>query len=107
MEFSMSSGLTPAKRFAIRASLVTGSTVALIVGAQTLITVDVQAGRMSPDGSTLSSDSAAQPADEIASSAVSVIRQSSDRQAQIQFNQQNQLPATQPLRHRPRTHSSH
>jgi hypothetical protein len=102
----MSSGLTPAKRFAIRASLVTGSTVALIVGAQTLITVDVQAGRMSPDGSTLSSDSAAQPADEIASSGVSVIRQSS-QQPQVQFDQQNPLPTPQPLRHRPRTHSSH
>ena len=107
----MSSGLTPAKRLAVRASLVTGSTVALIVGAQTLITVDVQAGRMNPDGSTISTDAVAQPSDEIASSGISVIRQSTtdlvNQQSQIQFDQQDPLPTPQPLRHRARTHSSH
>ncbi len=122
----MASGMTPAKRFAIRASLVSGSTVALIVGAQTLITVDVQAGRMTQDGSTINASNAAQPSNEIATSGISVIRQANiapsvstdddalqsaeqlfNQQQQDQLNQQNQLSNTQQSFRRPRTHSSH
>lgn len=36
----MASGMTPTKRFAVRLSLVTSSTVALIIGAQSLATLD-------------------------------------------------------------------
>lgn len=38
----MASGITPTKRFVVRTSLVTGSTLALIVGAQALVSVDLQ-----------------------------------------------------------------
>ena len=38
----MASGMTAAKRFVVRTSLVTGSTLALVMGAQALVTVDVQ-----------------------------------------------------------------
>lgn len=40
----MATGMTSAKKFAVRASLVAGSSVALIVGAQTLMTVDAKTG---------------------------------------------------------------
>jgi hypothetical protein len=36
----MASGMTPTKRFAVRLSLVTSSTVAMIIGAQSLATLD-------------------------------------------------------------------
>jgi hypothetical protein len=38
----MTSGMTPLKRFVIRATLVVGSTVATIVGAESLATLDVR-----------------------------------------------------------------
>jgi hypothetical protein len=38
----MSSGMTPLKRFVVRTTLVVGSTVATIIGAETLATVDVK-----------------------------------------------------------------
>ena len=37
----MASGITPARRLFVRTSLVTGSTLALVVGAQSLITLDL------------------------------------------------------------------
>ena len=36
----MATGMTPAKRFAVRTSLVAGSTLAMVVGAQSLILLD-------------------------------------------------------------------
>ncbi|MBI1276658.1 MAG: hypothetical protein GC179_00885 [Anaerolineaceae bacterium] len=38
----MTSGMTPLKRFAVRATLVVGSTMATIVGAETLATLDIK-----------------------------------------------------------------
>lgn len=38
----MASPLTPAKRFTVRAALVTGSTLSLIFGAQALMTLDLR-----------------------------------------------------------------
>jgi hypothetical protein len=108
MEFNMASGMTPAKRFAIRAALVSGSTVALIVGAQTLIAVDVQSGRMTQDGSTTNTIS------NTASSGITLLRQANPAPSvstddALQFNQQQQaqLSNTQQSFRRPRTHSSH
>ncbi len=123
----MAPGMTPAKRFAIRAALVSGSSVALIVGAQTLITVDVQAGRMTQDGNTLAASNAAQPSSDIAAgSGITLLRQSNtaplastddddlqsaeqlfNQQQQDQLNQQTQLFNNQQTFRRPRTHSSH
>jgi hypothetical protein len=40
----MASGMTPAKRFAVRTSLVAGSTLAMVVGAQSLILLDTKSG---------------------------------------------------------------
>jgi len=113
----MASGMTPAKRFAIRASLVSGSTVAVIVGAQTLITVDVQAGRMTQDGSSATTSNAPQE-NSIADSSIRVIRQANAapfaasgddetiQSAQDLLSQQSQLFNTQQVFRRPRTHSS-
>lgn len=121
----MASGMTPAKRFAIRASLVSGSTVALIVGAQTLITVDVQAGRMTQDGGSATASNATRE-NSIADSGISVIRQATasplgaagddetiqngeallNQQQQDWLSQQSQLFNTQQVFRRPRTHSS-
>ncbi|MFN8376053.1 MAG: hypothetical protein U0694_24660 [Anaerolineae bacterium] len=39
----MTSGMTPAKRFLVRTSLITGSTLATIIGAQGLVMVDTNA----------------------------------------------------------------
>ena len=120
----MAPGMTPAKRFAIRAALVSGSSVALIVGAQTLIAVDVQSGRMTQNGSTINASNATQPSNDLASSGISVIRQANaapsisgdddslqsaeelfNQQQQDQFNQQSQLLNTQQSFTRPRSHS--
>ena len=122
----MAPGMTPAKRFVIRAALVSGSSVALIVGAQTLIAVDVQSGRMAQNGSTINTSSAAQSASDSANSGITVFRQSDaapsvsgdddsvqsaeqlfNQQQQDQLNQQAQLSNTQQSFRRPRTHSSH
>ncbi len=119
----MAPGMTPTKRFAIRASLISGSTVALIVGAQTLITVDVQAGRMTQGGSSIAVSDSNSGID--SSSGVTVIRQGNaptlffsgdddsfqnqddifNQQLQSQFNQQQSLSSQRSL-FRPRTHSS-
>lgn len=44
----MASNMTSAKKFIVRTSLVTGSTLAVIVGAQTLIGVDLQKSAATP-----------------------------------------------------------
>ena len=121
----MAPGMTPAKRFVIRTALISGSTVALVVGAQTLIAVDVQSGRMAKDGSTISASNSIQSASNTASSGVTILRQSNDSvfpssgddddaqsneellNQQTQINQQNQLFNSQQTFRRPRTHSSH
>ena len=121
----MAPGMTPAKRFVIRAALVSGSSVALIVGAQTLIAVDVQSGRMAQNGTTINTSSAAQSASDSANSGITVFRQPDaapsvsgdddsvqsaeqlfNQQQQDQLNQQAQLSNTQQSFRRPRTHSS-
>ncbi len=56
----MASGMTPAKRFLVRMSLVTGSTLATIVGAQSLIALDGPA--FSKNGSLASPSAAVIPA---------------------------------------------
>jgi hypothetical protein len=61
----MASGLTPLKRFIIRSTLVVGSTVATIVGAETLATLDV---KQAPLPTSLS----ASPSSPV--SAVSIVR---------------------------------
>lgn len=38
----MASGMTPAKRFLVRTALITGTTLSVVVGAQTLATLDLQ-----------------------------------------------------------------
>ena len=105
----MASGMTPAKRFVIRAALISGSTVALVVGAQTLIAVDVQSGRMAKDGSTISASNLTQSTGNTANSGVTILRQSNEEllNQQAQINQQNQLFNSQQTFRRPRTHSSH
>ena len=120
----MAPGMTPAKRFVIRAALISGSTVAVVVGAQTLIAVDVQSGRMAKDGSTISASNSTQSAGNTANSGVTILRQSNDSlfpssgdddgqsneellNQQNLINQQNQLFNSQLTFHRPRTHSSH
>ena len=40
----MASGMTPAKRFAVRTALVAGSTLAMVIGAQSLILLDTTSG---------------------------------------------------------------
>lgn len=127
----MASGMTPAKKFALRAAMVSGSTVALIVGAQTLITVDAKSGRASQpaaNSNTTSTDTQRpQQSNEFANSGVRVIRgpngsillfsrehEGSEHDdddyfsqgQQFQSEQQSQLFNSQQSFSFPRTHSS-
>lgn len=126
----MASGMTPAKKFALRAAMVSGSTVALIVGAQTLITVDAKSGRASQpaaNSDTTSTDTQRpQLSNEFANSGARVIRgpngsillfsrehEESEhdddyfgQEQQFQSDQQSQLFNSQQSFSFPRTHSS-
>lgn len=129
----MAQGMTPAKKFALRAAMVSGSTVALIVGAQTLITVDAKSGRASQpaansDTTATDTQQVWQPgqSDDHANSEVRVIRGPNgpillfsreheesehdddffNQEQQFQSDQQSQLFNSQQSFSFPRTHSS-
>lgn len=107
----MAAGMDSAKRFAIRATLVAGSTVAVIVGAQTLMTVDAKTGTFTQNSRNTTSS-------EITNSGVSVLRQPdesspfhSDDDESFEHdgehhNQRNSFFGTQQNYRTPRTGSS-
>ena len=73
----MASGMTPAKRFAVRTALVAGSTLATVIGAQSLILLDTTstASVVSTEASIINTSTASTTADTVATSTISTIRQ--------------------------------
>ncbi|MEZ4670740.1 MAG: hypothetical protein R3E39_22785 [Anaerolineae bacterium] len=97
----MASPLTPQKKLAVRAALVTGSTLSLIFGAQALMTLDLRAG----DTQTTTADAFTGQNETTAfdsNSGVVVIRPSQN--SSLFQSQQNQNTTLFPRR--TRTHSS-
>ena len=79
----MATGMTPAKRFAVRTSLVAGSTLAVVLGAQSLILLDTTSTNtvaISADSivNTTVSTTADTVGSTVATSTVSTIRQATD-----------------------------
>ena len=99
----MASPLTPGKRFAVRAALVTGSTLSLIFGAQALMTLDLRDATVTEagfNGASTQSETTAFNSNN-SNSGVVVIR--SSRNSNL-FQSQQSASSTQ---RRIRTHSSH
>jgi hypothetical protein len=110
----MASGMTPAKRFAVRTSLVAGSTLAIVLGAQSLILLDTAssnplASNAASVVNTTTSTTADSVDSEVATSTVSTVRQASPDTTTT--NVVAAAPTAQPVqqaavRSVPTTHSS-
>src|SRR5712675_110385 len=78
-EFKMASGMTPAKRFAVRTSLVAGSTLAVVLGAQSLVLLDTSSSNpVASNAASIVNPTTSTTADsvdsQVATSTISIIR---------------------------------
>ena len=111
-EFKMASGMTPAKRFAVRTSLVAGSTLAVVLGAQSLILLDTASSNpLASSATSIVNTSTSTTADsvdsQVATSTVSTIRQArSDTTNVVAAAPTVQTVQQTTVRSVPTTHSS-